>query len=30
MKKYIDISEHQGSIDWEKVKGNVDGVIIRD
>lgn len=27
--KYIDVSEHQGVIDWEKVKGNVDGVIIR-
>ena len=27
--KYIDVSEHQGIIDWEKVKGNVDGVMIR-
>lgn len=27
--KYIDVSEHQGVIDWEKVKGNVDGVILR-
>jgi GH25 family lysozyme M1 (1,4-beta-N-acetylmuramidase) len=27
--KYIDISSHQKEIDWEKVKGNVDGVIIR-
>ena len=27
--KYIDISEWQGTIDWQKVKGNVDGVIIR-
>lgn len=27
--KYIDVSEHQGVIDWEQVKGNVDGVIIR-
>ena len=27
--KYIDISEHQGIIDFEKVKGNVDGVMIR-
>ena len=27
--KYIDVSEHQGVIDWEKVKDNVDGVIIR-
>ena len=25
--KYIDVSEHQGIIDWEKVK--VDGVMIR-
>ena len=29
MKKYIDVSNHQGVIDWEKVKGKVDGVIIR-
>lgn len=27
--KYIDVSEHQGIIDWERVKGNVDGVILR-
>ena len=27
--KYIDISEHQGKIDFTKVKGNVDGVMIR-
>lgn len=27
--KYIDISEHQGEIDFTKVKPNVDGVIIR-
>ena len=27
--KYIDISEHQGQIDFAKVKGNVDGIIIR-
>ena len=27
--KYIDVSAHQGEIDWEKVKGSVDGVIIR-
>ena len=27
--KYIDVSEHQGTINWEKVKPNVDGVIIR-
>lgn len=27
--KYIDVSEHQGVIDFEKVKGSVDGVIIR-
>ena len=26
---YIDVSEHQGVIDFEKVKGSVDGVIIR-
>ena len=30
MKKYIDVSTHQGVIDWEKVKAaGVDGVIIR-
>ncbi len=28
-KKYIDISYHQGNIDWAKVKKEVDGVIIR-
>ena len=29
-KKYIDVSEHQGNIDWQKVKSSdVDGVIIR-
>lgn len=28
-KKYIDVSTHQGTIDWDKVKGQVDGVIIR-
>lgn len=27
--KYIDVSEHQGVINWEKVKPNVDGVIVR-
>ncbi len=27
--KYIDVSEWQGVIDWEKVRGNVDGVILR-
>ena len=27
--KYIDVSEHNGIIEWEKVKANVDGVIIR-
>lgn len=27
--KYIDVSQWQGEIDWAKVKGNVDGVIIR-
>lgn len=27
--KYIDVSEWQGIIDWEQVKGNTDGVIIR-
>ena len=27
--RYIDVSEHQGVVDWEKVKGNVDGVMIR-
>ena len=28
-KKYIDVSYWQGDIDWTKVKGEVDGVIIR-
>ena len=28
-RKIIDVSKHQGTIDWSKVKGNVDGVIIR-
>lgn len=27
--KVIDVSEHQGVINWELVKGNVDGVILR-
>lgn len=27
--KVIDVSEHQGLIDWNTVKGNVDGVILR-
>lgn len=27
--KYIDVSEHQGLVDWSAVKGNVDGVILR-
>ena len=26
---FIDVSKHQGKIDWEKVAPNVDGVIIR-
>ena len=30
MKKYIDVSNHQGVIDWEKVKASgIDGVILR-
>lgn len=29
MKKYIDISSHQGTIDFNKVKGHVDGIMIR-
>lgn len=29
MKKYIDVSSHQGTIDFNKLKGNVDGVILR-
>jgi len=27
--KLIDVSEHQGSIDWTKVKPNIDGAILR-
>lgn len=27
--KIIDVSTHNGKIDWNKVKGNIDGVIIR-
>ncbi len=27
--KYIDVSQWQGTVDWEKVKGHVDGVILR-
>lgn len=27
--KYLDVSVYQGVIDWEKVKPNIDGVIIR-
>lgn len=27
--KVIDVSKHQGKIDWEKVKDHIDGVIIR-
>jgi GH25 family lysozyme M1 (1,4-beta-N-acetylmuramidase) len=27
--KYIDVSEHQGIIEWEKVKDQIDGAIIR-
>ena len=27
--KGIDVSEHQGNIDWAKVKGNVSFVILR-
>ena len=27
--KVIDVSEHQGTIDWNAVKGNIDGAIIR-
>ena len=29
MKKYIDVSEWQGDIDWEQVKGSIDGAILR-
>lgn len=28
-KKVIDVSEHQGKIDWEKVKDQIDGAILR-
>lgn len=28
-RKIIDVSKHQGAIDWTKVKGNIDGAIIR-
>lgn len=28
-KKLIDVSEHQGYIDWDKVKPQIDGVILR-
>lgn len=27
--KVIDVSKHQGKIEWEKVKGHIDGAIIR-
>lgn len=27
--KYIDVSQWQGIIDWEKVKGNIEGAILR-
>jgi len=27
--KYIDVSEHQGVIDWSEVKGHIDGVMLR-
>ncbi|MGU8397542.1 glycoside hydrolase family 25 protein, partial [Clostridium perfringens] len=29
MLKGIDVSEHQGRIDWERVKGNIDFAILR-
>ena len=29
MWKLIDVSEHQGKIDWEKVKPQIDGAILR-
>ena len=29
MKKLIDVSTHQGTIDWEKVKPQIDGAILR-
>lgn len=29
MKTYIDVSSRQGVIDWEKVRGHIDGVILR-
>lgn len=28
-RRLIDVSKHQGRIDWAKVKGNIDGAIIR-
>lgn len=28
-KKVIDVSKHQGKIDLEKVKGQIDGAILR-
>lgn len=28
-KKVIDVSEHQGKIDWDKVKSQIDGAILR-
>ena len=27
--KIIDVSQHQGTIDWDAVKGNIDGAILR-
>lgn len=29
IKKVIDVSVHQGNIDWDKVKNQIDGVVIR-
>ena len=29
MLKGIDVSEHQGTIDWNQVKGNIDFAILR-
>ncbi len=29
MLKGIDVSEHQGRINWEQVKGNIDFAILR-
>lgn len=29
IRRVIDVSVHQGTIDWEKVKGSVDGAILR-